>query len=98
MWLLTPNFIPWAFTAAASSPTTSRIGPILAAFQVPALPMLAGSELSHIANRSWCCAVAFTNVAPDALNSAAQDAALVAWWGCAVWFHVEQVNCAMKSL
>ena len=54
--------------AAASSPVTSRFGPIFAAFH-------SFTVLSHMENPSWCSATGPANCAPEAWNSCAHSSA-----------------------
>ena len=56
-WLEAPGTIAWSRTASASSLTTSRPGPICAAFHRL-------RSVAYMANPSWCSATGTTNWAP----------------------------------
>ena len=66
-WEETPSVIPSASTASFSAPTTSRCGPISAAFQCESADL-------YIWNPSWCSATGTTYRAPARLKSAAHAA------------------------
>jgi len=59
-----PRDIVERLVHVASSPTTSRIAPIIDAFHALA-------ELSHIKNQSWCSATGQAKRAPEAAKSSA---------------------------
>src|SRR5258708_34374609 len=67
-----PKCRPCFRTAAASSPTTSRFGPILAALHSVKLQ-------SYIGKPSWCSATGTTNFAPALRKTSAQWLASNFW-------------------
>ena len=67
-WKVAANFIPRPRIAAASSPVTSRFGPIRAEFQELMVE-------SHMENPSWCSATGPAKRAPEAANSSAHSSA-----------------------